>query len=419
MKHTSKPARPALAKLTGAMQRTLDEALAKHQQGAVGEAMVGYRQVLAAAPGQLDALMNLGAALAEQGKAREAAALLRRAREAAPRLARVHLDAGTSFAALGCWSDAISSFEAARALEPSLAAAWEGLGRVLIEVGREEEARPVIQRALKLDSTAASAWFLQHLALFDERQPGPAIEALTQAVVADLGLVWARFCLGVCLDLAGKRSAALQQFAALHPDKQVFAGAVDSWHYMRERRTPETRVFVTTRSLLRFALEQASVDGLSLEFGTRYGVSARWIAEAQPDRTLHGFDSFQGLPEKWHDQPSQLYSTHGELPEVPASVHLHVGLFDATLGPFAQAHPGPIRFLHVDCDLYSSTRAIFDALAGRIVPGTIIVFDEYLVNDRWREDEYKAFQECVARCGWSYEYLAFSVVTGQAAVRIR
>lgn len=46
------------------------------------------------------------------------------------------------------------------------------------------------------------------------------------------------------------------------------------------------------------------------------------------------------------------------------------------------------------------------------------MFDEYLINDWWREDEYKAFQEAVAQRGWRYEYLAFSLFTGQAVVQI-
>jgi len=57
-------------------------------------------------------------------------------------------------------------------------------------------------------------------------------------------------------------------------------------------------------------------------------------------------------------------------------------------------------------------------LAPRIVSETVIVFDEYIGNEQWREDEFKAFQEAVARNGWAYEYLCFSVFTKQVAVRI-
>ena len=38
---------------------------------------------------------------------------------------------------------------------------------------------------------------------------------------------------------------------------------------------------------------------------------------------------------------------------------------------------------------------VLEPLIDRIVPGTIIVFDEYMMNPHWMEDEYKAFQEIV------------------------
>ena len=72
----------------------------------------------------------------------------------------------------------------------------------------------------------------------------------------------------------------------------------------------------------------------------------------------------------------------------------------------------------VDCDLYSSTKTVLDALAERMVPGTVLVFDEYLGNERWRDDEFRAWQEAAAQRGWRYEYLCYSLYTKQAAVRL-
>jgi len=55
---------------------------------------------------------------------------------------------------------------------------------------------------------------------------------------------------------------------------------------------------------------------------------------------------------------------------------------------------------------------------GQFVEGAAIVFDEYIGNEHWREDEFKAFQEAVLKNGWQYEYLCFSFFTKQVAVRI-
>ena len=76
----------------------------------------------------------------------------------------------------------------------------------------------------------------------------------------------------------------------------------------------------------------------------------------------------------------------------------------------------PIAFVHIDCDLYSSTKTIFDLLTDRLIPGTIIVFDEYFNYPNWENHEFKAFQELVAQRKLAYTYLAFA--RQQVTVRV-
>jgi len=178
-----------------------------------------------------------------------------------------------------------------------------------------------------------------------------------------------------------------------------------------------------TYDMLQLALENASLEeGLILEFGVYHGKTIRMIASHFPNATVHGFDTFSGIPEEWHHTPSGSYSTHGSLPQAPDTVQYHVGLFSETLPEFletAAAPPGkPIRLMNIDCDLYSSTKDVLDALSDRVVPGTIIIFDEYVINPHWKEDEHRAFQEAVVKYGWKYEYLGISLVSQQAVVRI-
>jgi hypothetical protein len=47
-----------------------------------------------------------------------------------------------------------------------------------------------------------------------------------------------------------------------------------------------------------------------------------------------------------------------------------------------------------------------------------MVFDEYIGNISWREDEHKAFVEAAQTYGWQYEILSFSLVTKQVTIRI-
>ena len=168
------------------------------------------------------------------------------------------------------------------------------------------------------------------------------------------------------------------------------------------------------------AISHVTLDGLVLEFGVYKARTTRYIA-GKRDWHLHGFDSFDGLPEPWRDGFPEAKFSRPALPDVPENVTLHVGLFDQTLPPFLAALPSaetPVAYLHIDSDLYSSARTIFDCLGPRIVTGTVIVFDEYFNYSGWEDGEYKAFQEFVAARGLTYNYLTYNHEHQQVAVRI-
>jgi hypothetical protein len=170
---------------------------------------------------------------------------------------------------------------------------------------------------------------------------------------------------------------------------------------------------------LGFALGRAPAEGLVLEFGVEKGASLRHLARLTP-RTVHGFDSFEGLPGDWGGtkETQGAFSLRGRLPKVPGNARLHVGWFDQTLPGFLAADGQACALIHVDCDIYASTVSIFRALQNRIGPGTVIVFDEYFNYPGWRQHEYKAFQEFIADAGLRYDYLGFSAEKGHVAVRI-
>lgn len=150
----------------------------------------------------------------------------------------------------------------------------------------------------------------------------------------------------------------------------------------------------TPYSALMMGLVQPPLAGSILEFGVYSGTSINVIAKARPTAPVFGFDSFEGLPDDWiAGFPKGYFATDGWLPPVPANVQLVKGWFDETLPPFVAAHPEPVSLLHVDCDMYSSTKTVFDSLAANIVPGTVIVFDELVNYPGYRDHELKAFYE--------------------------
>ena len=158
--------------------------------------------------------------------------------------------------------------------------------------------------------------------------------------------------------------------------------------------------------LLDIANARRSIDGLVLEFGVASGRTINHLANLMPDHLVHGFDWFGGLPEAWRTGfgPGAFAQP---LPEVRENVRLIPGLFQDTLPGFVQEQTQPVSLLHVDCDLYSSTVTIFQALRDRIIPGTVIVFDEYFNYPGWRQHEFRAFQEFIAGTGRRYEYVGF------------
>jgi len=122
-------------------------------------------------------------------------------------------------------------------------------------------------------------------------------------------------------------------------------------------------------------------NSLWLEFGVYSGRTINYISQFAQGK-VYGFDSFEGLPEKWRDGFDKgTFTRDGELPVVNKNVELIKGCFDQTLLPFLKAHREKVSLLHLDADLYSSTKYILDllVLCHRIDVGTVIVFDE-LVN---------------------------------------
>jgi len=179
------------------------------------------------------------------------------------------------------------------------------------------------------------------------------------------------------------------------------------------------RNLVHQNDLLDFALGECMIDGLVLEFGVYRGKSLRAIAK-RARQEVHGFDSFEGLPEDWtYFQKRGRFSLHGEVPHFDEpNVRIHKGWFDQTLTSFLTEQAGPARFIHVDCDLYSSTATVLQRLASRIVSGSIILFDEYLNYPAWQQHEFKAFQEFVVQTGKSYRYIGFASAASSVAVMI-
>jgi hypothetical protein len=145
---------------------------------------------------------------------------------------------------------------------------------------------------------------------------------------------------------------------------------------------------------------------LYLEFGVAEGASMRYWSRLldNPESRLHGFDSFEGLPEDWaFGWQAGCFSVQGKPPEFDdPRVELFTGWFTDTLPYYVWPESYEKLVVCIDCDLYSSASYVLGAIEERISPGTVLYFDEF----HHYADELRAFDELAHRTGWSFEILA-------------
>lgn len=172
-----------------------------------------------------------------------------------------------------------------------------------------------------------------------------------------------------------------------------------------EQEMPDALILLDGLTFLRFALSKAPTDGAHCEFGVFSGATINHLAEQRTGQIFHGFDSFHGLPEDWSGYMPFDFDRGGTPPDVRTNVRLHVGLFDDTLPGFA-ASVDKVAFLHVDCDLYSSTATIFRHLGPKLMRGCVIAFDEYFCYPGFEQHERKAFREFLDASGRTATWIA-------------
>lgn len=332
-------------------------------------------------------------------------------------IARQHAEQGTAGTALalargewlcGEYADALGHFMAARDLAPDDAEIQLALVRAASMVGRQDLEDAALADALR--RVPASAPLQLHAALRAVPEDIAGARRRLQPFHDD----------PLCREYE-RALAAIESGGELVPEPAADARAAartESLQWVRRHsRARDVHAGWPVDVLVR-GLKAAPQEGLTLECGVYFGRSLRLIA----DRTagaVHGFDSFQGLPEAWNaTEGAGAYSTAGRLPEVADNATLHTGWFEHTLPPFFAANPGPIRLLHIDCDLYSSTCTVLAAAGPRLVPGSVIVFDDLLGYPGYEQHELRAFEEFVHASGLRWELLGAALLGREVAIRV-
>ena len=151
------------------------------------------------------------------------------------------------------------------------------------------------------------------------------------------------------------------------------------------------------------------------EFGVWNGVSFKYLIKTF--KKGFGFDTFSGLPESWGDIKKGTYSSFGAIPNIEGGLFIS-GKFENTLPEFFSKKRPLASLINFDADLYSSTFCALNHSRRVIDDKTVLVFDEFIMNSKWEEDEYRALNDFCNNFGFSYEVLAISFSSNLVAVKL-
>jgi len=127
----------------------------------------------------------------------------------------------------------------------------------------------------------------------------------------------------------------------------------------------------------------ADVPGDLAEVGVYRGGTLKLLALLAPERTVHGFDTFCGMPEidpqkdnhhKMGDFSKTSYEQVEAFVKGSPNVLLHKGVFPHT----ASLVVGMMfSLVHIDADIYPSVLAACKFFYPRMSPGGVIISDDY------------------------------------------
>jgi|694.fasta_scaffold104684_3 hypothetical protein len=148
----------------------------------------------------------------------------------------------------------------------------------------------------------------------------------------------------------------------------------------------------TREQIWHLYLKEHYSNSAFLEFGVWQGRSINYMALVRPDCFFHGFDSFEGLPEDWKESHSKgIFATDFSKLKFKSNVFIYKGWFEETISKVKNIKE-PIKGIHIDCDIGSSTNTILNNLSQLIIEQKpMLLFDEMFNYRGYEEHEFKSF----------------------------
>jgi tetratricopeptide (TPR) repeat protein len=322
-------------------------------------------------------------------------------------LPNIYNNLGVAYKAIGFLEKSEKKLQKAIKYAPDSSSAYNNYGNLLSDKADILGARKYFLKAIELDENNFKAYWNLHSTVTDFDQAKNVIE--------------------LCLEKAPGYGEAIFTLAGIN----AFAG--DSHHFDKLMETDYSvhpimtsikwilslpvlpEIYFNRWAVLDRAVELSNKNRPFYEFGVWMGDSFKYLIKSY--NSGFGFDTFEGLPESWGPIPKGAYSSFGSVPKIPGGRFI-VGEFEHTLPKFFQIRRPKASLINFDADLYTSTLCALMNAENVIDSSTILVFDEFIVNKNWEQDEYRALNEFCDFKNLSYEVLAVSLFSKQAVVKL-
>ena len=348
-------------------------AITLEANGDLEDAIIGYQQAIKRNPNNYEAFCNLGTLFQEKGDLKSAIENYQESINIKPHNPKAYNSMGNAFQDKGDLEEAIQCYKQAIKIQPKyFEALWNMHGTAK-------------------DITDAQFWITECL-----RVNKFNLEALMMDAIL-------KFYDG---NKSSLQNLIKSQYAN-HPIMRSFQWVIRLPHL--------PKLYFSSWNFFDAVIEKTFRNRPFYEFGVWHGNAFNYIIKKI--KTGYGFDTFTGLPENWHNVNAGSYSSGGVIPKIKGG-HFIPGKFEDTLPKFFSQERPVASLINFDADLYTSTSCALNWSKPIIDKFTILIFDEFIMNENWEEDEYKALNEFCTLNHLEYEVIAISFFTKQVAIRL-
>jgi tetratricopeptide (TPR) repeat protein len=366
-----------------------------------------YEKAISIDPNYANSHNNLGVILQKLGELQKAKDCFEKAIEINPNNANSHNNLGIIFKESGVHQKAKGCFEKAIKINPNYAEAYNNLGVIFQELGEFQKEKDCFEKAIEIDPNYKNAyWNLHGLS----KNIDGALLTLKKLNKIDINFTEAKIMIAALEGFKGNFTMFDDILSSSDSNHQISRSV--KWVFSLPKLP---NIFFNRWLFFDAVIKLANNSRPFYEFGVWNGDSFKYLIKTF--KKGFGFDTFSGLPEDWHSQKKGNYSSFGSIPKIEGGEFI-VGKFEDTLPDFFLEERPMASLINFDADLYSSTLCALNYSNQVIDEKTILVFDEFIMNGKWEEDEFKALNEFCDNLGYSYEVLAVSFFTKQVAVRL-